>query len=43
MIELNDVRKVFRGRGGGPEVVALDGVTVTWDDSDFAGVVGPSG
>ena len=43
MIELNDVRKVFPVRGGGPEVVALDGVTVTVDAGDFAGVVGPSG
>lgn len=43
MIELNDVRKVFPARRGGPEVVALDGVSLTVEAGDFAGVVGPSG
>lgn len=43
MIELNDVRKVFPGRPGGADVVALDGVDLSVPAGDFAGVVGPSG
>jgi D-methionine transport system ATP-binding protein len=43
VIELNDVRKVFPGRRGGADVVALDGVDLHVPAGDFAGVVGPSG
>ncbi|GHE09246.1 methionine ABC transporter ATP-binding protein [Klenkia taihuensis] len=43
MIELNHVRKVFPGRRGGADVVALDGVDLAVPAGDFAGVVGPSG
>ncbi|SDG50630.1 methionine ABC transporter ATP-binding protein [Klenkia brasiliensis] len=43
MIELHHVRKVFPGRRGGPDVVALDGVDLAVPAGDFAGVVGPSG
>ena len=43
MIELRDVRKVFPARRGAAEVVAVDGVSLSVADGEFAGVVGPSG
>jgi D-methionine transport system ATP-binding protein len=43
VIELSDVRKVFPARRGAAEVVAVDGVTLSVADGEFAGVVGPSG
>ncbi|WP_345770304.1 methionine ABC transporter ATP-binding protein [Blastococcus saxobsidens] len=43
MIELTDVRKVFPARRGAAEVVAVDGVSLSVADGEFAGVVGPSG
>lgn len=43
MIELSDVRKVFPARRGAAEVVAVDGVSLSVADGEFAGVVGPSG
>ncbi|RBY94474.1 methionine ABC transporter ATP-binding protein [Blastococcus sp. TBT05-19] len=43
MIELKDVRKVFPARGRAGEVVAVDGVSLSVDRGEFAGVVGPSG
>jgi D-methionine transport system ATP-binding protein len=43
VIELHDVRKVFPARRRAAEVVAVDGVSLTVEAGEFAGVVGPSG
>lgn len=42
IIELNDVRKTFRGPQGRP-VVAVDGISVSIEQGDTLGIIGESG
>ncbi|EWY41189.1 methionine ABC transporter ATP-binding protein [Skermanella stibiiresistens SB22] len=43
MIEFQGVEKVFSGRGGGPEVRALDGIDLSIGRGEIFGIIGRSG
>ena len=43
MIEFHGVEKVFPGRGGGPEVRALDGIDLSVGRGEIFGIIGRSG